>query len=132
MIFDHMNVSQISMSLNDNLRFPTEEYECDFNADSLDYCRIYQSFLSAGYKTIDFDTGTVVSYSDFMRLYPIFHIDLSRKPENLFENRSTIDLSLKVRMNSTPTEKYYVYCVLIGERKAIMTPLGQRTIINII
>ena len=131
MIFDHMNVRNISITLNDRLKFPVEDYECDFNTNTLDYARIYQSFLSAGYKNIDCDSGTIVSYQDFMRLYPIFHIDLSRKPENLFENRSTCDINLKVKLDKIPSEKYYAYCVLISEKTAIMNPTSMRTMITV-
>ena len=131
MVFDHMNLKSISAVLNDNLRFPSNEYECNFEAESLDYARVYQSFLSAGYKNVDHDTGTIVSYQDFMRLYPIFHVDLSRKPENLFESRNTVDIGLKVKLGNYWTNKYRIYCLLLSERKAILNPTDQRTIISV-
>ncbi len=60
MIFDHMNLSKIQVKVG-NKKVPDEAYVCDFSPLSLDYSRIYTSFLSAGYKNIDVNTGTVIS-----------------------------------------------------------------------
>jgi hypothetical protein len=131
MVFEHMNVNMMSIHLNENLKFPSDGFECDFTETSLDYSRVYQSFLTSGFKHLDFDTGTVVSYQDFARVYPIYHIDLSMKPENLFESRSTTDITLRVKMNKTPTSNYYCYVVLVSERIAKLNPTSNRTLVNI-
>ncbi len=52
------------------------------------------SFLSAGYKNIDVDTGTVISYNDFARLFPIFHFDLTSQESSIFENSITPEITV--------------------------------------
>jgi len=61
------------------LQYPKNEYSRNFTSTSLDYSRIYTSSLAAGLKAHGIDTGTVISYNNFGRLYPIFHIDVSEK-----------------------------------------------------
>lgn len=73
-----MNLSKIQVKVG-NKKVPDEPYAGDINPISLDYSRVYTSFLNAGYKNIDVDTDTVISYSDFSKLYPIFHFDLASR-----------------------------------------------------
>jgi hypothetical protein len=60
MVFGHMYLSKIQVKVR-NKKVPEEAYARDFSPLSLNYSRIYTSFLSAGYKNIDVDTGTVVT-----------------------------------------------------------------------
>ncbi len=57
MVFDHMNLSRIQIKVG-NKKVPDEAYACDFTPESLDYSRIYTSFLSAGYKNPFFNGRT--------------------------------------------------------------------------
>jgi hypothetical protein len=52
MVFDHMNLSRMHIKIG-NKKVPDEAYACDFSPLSLDYLRIYSSFLSVGYKNIN-------------------------------------------------------------------------------
>lgn len=51
---------------------------------NLDWSKVYAALLSAGYKNIDVDTGTVISYSDFAKLYPIFPFDFTAQDPSIF------------------------------------------------
>jgi hypothetical protein len=77
-----------------NKKVPDEAYSCDFSPIKLGYSRIYTSFLSAGYKNIDVDTGTVISYNNFAKLFPIFHFDLTSQETSIFENSTTPEITV--------------------------------------
>jgi hypothetical protein len=109
MIFDHMNLSKIQVKVG-NKKVPDEAYSCDFYPISLDYSRVYSSFLSAGYKHIDVDTGTIISYNDFAKLYPIFHFDLTSQESSIFENSTTPEITVNYTLEGTPENFCFLYC----------------------
>lgn len=125
LVFDHINLSKIQVKVG-NKKVPDEPYTCDFTARSLDYSRVYASFLSAGYKNIDVDTGTVISYNDFARLYPIFHFDFTSQETSIFENSTTPEITVSYNLEGTVNESYYVYCIVCSERKATIQAIDQK------
>ena len=124
MVFDHMNLSKIQVKVG-NKKVPEEPYACDFSPLSLDYSRIYTSFLSAGYKNIDVDTGTVISYNDFAKLFPIFHFDLTSQESSIFENSITPEITVNYTLEGIPGN-YYVFCIIVNERKATIQAIDQK------
>jgi len=124
MVFDHMSLSKIQVKVG-NKKVPDEPYACDFTPTSLDYSRVYTSFLSAGYKNIEVDTGTVISYNDFSRLYPIFHFDLTSQETSIFENSMTPEINVSYTLEGTPSN-YYVFCIVVSERKATIQAIDQK------
>jgi hypothetical protein len=124
MIFDHLNLSKIQVKVG-NKKVPDEAYSCDFSPVSLNYSRVYSSFLSAGYKHIDVDTGTVISYNDFAKLYPIFHFDLTSQESSIFENSTTPEITVNYTLEGTPGN-YYVFCIVVNERKATIQAIDQK------
>jgi hypothetical protein len=87
----------------------------------LDYSRVYISFLAAGLKTHDVDTGTVVSYNDFARLYPVFHPDLQ-----IYESQTTTEINVQYKLKTAPDENYHVYCIVQFERQTMLQALDRK------
>jgi hypothetical protein len=108
-----MNLSKIQVNVG-NKKVSEEAYACDYSPLSLDYSRIYTSFLSAGYKTIDVDTGTVISYNDFAKLFPIFHFDLTSQETSIFENSKTPEITVNYTLEGRPGN-YHVFCIVVSE-----------------
>jgi len=128
MIFDHMNLQTLRVTINDSYKYPEQEYECDFSNNSNDYSRVYFDLLSAGYKN-NTDMGTCISMTDFKRLYPIFHVDISKKPLAVYESNLTeINLTYKLSQNSD--EKYKIYCMVMSDNKMIMDIVNRKIIIR--
>jgi hypothetical protein len=59
-----------------------------------------------------------VSYGDFARLFPIFHIDLSRREIQVYETTTTINVQYKLR--TAPSSNYHVYCIVLFERRGLL------------
>ena len=123
--FDTMNLERIHVRIN-NHQFPLEEYTCNFTDKINDYNRVYHSFLEAGLKYSDVDSGSQVSYSEFKSLYPIFHIDVSKHEDNLFEISGISDVELRFNLRTAPTADYYIYCLVLTDRFATLQGIGGR------
>ena len=119
MVFDFMKLLKIQIKVG-NKKVPDEPYSCD-----IDQSRVYTSLLSAGMKNIETDTGTQISYSDFTRLYPIFHFDLTAIEPSIFENSTTPEIIVNYTLEGTP-EQYYVFCIVVNERKATIQAIDQK------
>jgi hypothetical protein len=124
MVFDHMNLERLRVKLNDTKQYPENEFTCNFDSsrtpEQMDYSRVYTSFLAAGLKTHDVDSGTVVSYSDFARLYPIFHIDVSRRDIQVYETQMTTAINVQYKLRTVPSSNYHVYCIVMFERRGLL------------
>ena len=118
MIFDAMGLSKIHVKVG-NKKVPEEPYSGD------DHSRIYASFLSAGMKNIETDTGTQLNYVDFGRLYPIIHFDLTAIEPSIFENSSAPEIFVDYTLEGTP-ENYYMFCIVVNERKATIQAIDQK------
>ncbi len=126
-----MNLERIRIKLNNTKQYPENEYTCHFTTASLDYSRVYTSFLAARLKTHDVDTGTVVSYNDYARLYPIFHIDVSKRDLQIYESQITTEISVQYKLRTTPTESYHVYCIIQFERQAMLQALDRKLFVTL-
>jgi hypothetical protein len=115
MIFDHMNLKKARVWIN-STPFPRKEFDSDFADRRNDYQRLYYSFLEAGMKTLDFDTGTQVNYTDYKNLYPILHFDVSKHDDKLYETVTTAEIVVELHLALVPASRYYIYCVIACER----------------
>jgi hypothetical protein len=127
-----MNLERIRFKLNDDFQYPKNEYTCDFTPTSLDYSRVYASFLAAELKTHNVDTGTVVSFNDFERLYPIFHIDVSKKDLQIYEERTKTEIKVQYKLRTTPSENYNVYCIVQFEKQAELKVLNRKLFVTLL
>jgi hypothetical protein len=123
-IFDHMNLERAQIRIN-SVQFPKEEFETDFT-DENDYQRLYHSFLEAGMKMLDSDTGSQVSYADFKTLYPILHFDVSHQNDALYATSTTADIEVRLQLRTVPTTVYYIYCVILSERYATLSGVESK------
>ena len=103
-IFDHMNLERAQVRIN-SVQFPKEEFEADFSDTANDYQRLFHSFLQAGMKLLDADTGSQVNYVDFKALYPILHFDVSHHEDNLYATSTTADIEVRLQLRTPPTAR---------------------------
>jgi len=101
-------------------------YVCNFTDKVNDYQRVYHSFLEAGLKYSDVDSGSQVSYTEYKSLYPIFHFDVSKREQNIFETTGICDIELRVQLRNNPANPYYIYCLIVGERYATLQAISGR------
>jgi hypothetical protein len=121
-----MNLSKIQVKVG-NKKVPDKIYACDFTPTSLDYSRVCTSFHSAGYKNIDVDRGTVISYNDFSMLYPIFHFDLTSQESSIFENSTTPEITVSYTLDGTG--RCYVFRIVMSERKVTIQAIKKYALV---
>jgi hypothetical protein len=125
-IFDHMNLERAQVRIN-SVQFPKEEFEADFTDTANDYQRIFHSFLEAGMKLLDVDTGSQVNYLDLKNLYPILHFDVSHQEDNLYATSTTADIEVRLQLRTQPATAYYIYCIILSERFATLQGVENKT-----
>ena len=116
--FDHLNLERAQLRIN-SVQFPKEEFEADFTNEN-DYQRLYHSFLEAGMKMLNADTGSQVNYTDFKTLYPILHFDASHHEDSLYATSTTADIEVRLQLRTAPASTYYIYCIILSERFATL------------
>src|SRR5258705_12823076 len=126
MIFDHMNLTNIYVRVN-STQYPATAFQTDFSELNHDCARVYQSLLEAGLKSQNVDSGCDVSYADFSRLYPIFHFNLNHQESHLYEKSGPAEISVNFELKETPTDSYYVYCIIVSEKSMEINFIGRKT-----
>ena len=126
MIFDHMNLTNIHVRVN-STQYPATAFQTDFSGRNPDYTRVYHSLLEAGLKSQNIDSGCDVNYTDFSRLYPIFHFNLNHKETRLYENSGAAEISVHFELKETPADQYYVYCIIVSEKSMEINFIDGKT-----
>ena len=113
MVFDHLNLTRIQARINSK-PYPSRELETNFNATGRNYARVYFHFQEAMNKYQDTDSGSQLSVEEFVNLYPIIHIDVSKHSERLKD--SPADIELTWTLGSEPAQPYHVYALITSDR----------------
>ena len=123
-IFDPCAVSDISLTVNGEIhpRFP---YSVDFANSQVG--RPYRDLLN--YRGIDnkYDTGMLITKSDFLSRYPVYHFNLERMPEAL--NDSASNIQLRARLNAAGN--YRVHVTMLSDRNLTFTGDGKKMNVNL-
>lgn len=125
MLFDHMDVREIEIEWG-NEKFSA--IKCDFTVGKLNYIDAYERFLEAGFKNLDVDTGTVVNLSDFASLYPIFCFDVSHHPVEVYEDRSSNNIKVKVVLGTVPNDAFYLFSFIKVDKSLELELAGGKMI----
>ena len=60
------------------------------------YFNAYQRFLQVGYKHKNSNSGIIVSYNDFKKVYPLSCFDVSKQESKIYRGGSTDDTEIKI------------------------------------
>ena len=77
-------------------------------------------------KAWNIDTGSIVNYSSFVSLYPIFTFDLTSLDENVFA--SPIELQLRTTVGDLNTA-YHFLAAVVSEKSVVFKVDSKRTVI---
>jgi hypothetical protein len=125
-IFDNAQVTEMSLRVNGK-QHPAEAFTCDFaTAGAEDHSRVYMSLMAYMNKAFNYDTGSIVNYSSFASLYPIFTFDLTSLDENVFA--SPIELQLRATVGDLATG-YHFLAVVVSEKSVVLKVDSNRTVI---
>ncbi|GFY22432.1 uncharacterized protein TNCV_2176931 [Trichonephila clavipes] len=120
MLFDNLDMTECYRMIN-NIKVPTVSYMMDFEKE--DYNRIYASLLESGLNTITSETGCMVNYSNFGKLYPIICFNLAHHQNYTDTNNLTIEFNWRLRNN--PAKNYVFYFILQECKKCYLNIKNQ-------
>ena len=125
-IFDNAQVTEMSLRVNGR-QHPAEAFTCDFATPGAeDHSRVYMALMAYMNKAYNYDTGSIVNYSSFASLYPIFTFDLTALDENVFLN--PIELQLRATVGDL-TVPYHFHAVVVSEKSVLMRVDSNRAIV---
>ncbi|GBM47135.1 hypothetical protein AVEN_53956-1 [Araneus ventricosus] len=120
MLFDNLDMIECHLMIN-NIKVPTVSYMMDFEKG--DYNRLYTSLLESGLNTITSETGCMVNYSNFGKLYPIICFNLAHHQNYTDTNNLMIEFNWKLRNN--PNKNYVFYFILQERKKCYLNIKNQ-------
>ncbi|GFW55296.1 uncharacterized protein TNCV_116821 [Trichonephila clavipes] len=120
MLLDNLDMTECYLMIN-NIKVPTVSYMMDFEKE--DYNRIYASLLESGLNTITSETGCMVNYSNFGKLYPIICFNLAHHQNYTDTNNLTIEFNWRLRNN--PAKNYVFYFILQERKKCYLNIKNQ-------
>lgn len=118
-VFDPCAVADISLTVNGDIH-PRVPYAINFTDKKIG--RPFRDLLN--YRGVDnqYDSGMLITKSDFLTRYPVYHFDLEKMPEMLNDSAST--LQLRARLNAGGN--YRVHAVVLADRDMSFTGDGKR------
>ena len=117
-IFDICGVKTIGLHVNGNT-IPNQAYEIDFTKKKV--TRPYGHLLKYKGAIDKYHTGMLISKTDFMTRYPIYHFDLERIPP-FSSGTGTIWLEASIDAPSS----YTVHAVLLADKDMSFRGMGTK------
>ena len=99
LIFDRHDLEKLYVKLN-NVQYPSEQYELEWNdttGGKLNIVRAYFDYLRSNSKHIDGADGLGFGIRDYVGLYPIYYLDLSKSN---IETNSVYDCEIQYNLGS--------------------------------
>ena len=123
-VFDHCRLRNIYVTLNAE-RYPAVDFNAGFTQNKI--ARIYKS--AADFRKNYFSMDRLISNcninpSDFIDLYPLFVIDVSRQSERLKE--STVDIQIRAEFERNVPANTEAFALVISDRILRFESDGQK------
>jgi hypothetical protein len=113
MAFEPLDLQEIFVKIN-GVQHPRTAFTCDFTPGSENWVRAYNAFAR---QKDDSSDGVVVSMQQWHDVYPIYTIDVSHTGDSPYQNISSSDIEVHLKLRSAPGSAYCVYCVIQSERE---------------
>jgi hypothetical protein len=126
MAFQTKNLQEIYVRINGK-QHPETAYQCDFTAGSENWVRAYNAFSQ---QKDDSSDGVVVSMQKWHDLYSIYVFDVSHQGDTPYQNVSTSDIEVHLKLRTAPTAAYVVYCCIQSERELAFT--GSSSMLEVV
>ncbi len=129
MIFDTLDLRTLEIRVNGHI-FPKETLILRQGAtNDPDYMRAYLMYLESQNKMLLDDTGAVVSYRDFNKLYNFFVFDLTKMERRVYESISASEI--EIRYTLTTGANHYCYTVIESDKRATLQGSNNKMLITL-
>ena len=123
-LFNHVDVSQISIKLNDT-RYPARDIVADFAKHQyVEYYKMFTDFARDYYGLDPLTCGNWVDIITYKEEYPIFYFDVSKQSERL--NDGVVDITVRMKFRNGTPQHVRAYALIISDRRIKFTGDGKR------
>ncbi len=124
-IFDNLNVTQMSVVLNDT-KYPSRDIIVDFSKHQfIEYYRMFSNFAYDYYGMDPLTSGTFMDPLTYKALYPIFYFDVSKQSERF--NDSVVDVTVRMRFGGDGLPDHVVaHALIISDRRMVFRGDGKK------
>ena len=124
-VFDNLNVSQMSVVLNDT-KYPARDVRADFSKHQfMEYYRMFSSFARDYYGIDPLNSGNFMDPLTYKTLYPIFYIDVSKQSERFRQGVVDVTINMRFGGNGVP-KKVVAHALIISDRRMIFKSDGNK------
>lgn len=124
-VFDNLNVSQMSVVLNDT-KYPGRDVRADFSKHQfVEYYRMFSSFARDYYGIDPLMSGNFMDLMTYKQMYPIFYFDVSKQSERF--RQGVVDVTINMRFGGKGIPKKVVaHALIISDRRMIFKSDGSK------
>lgn len=123
-LFDNVDVSQISVLLNDT-KYPARDVMADFPKHKfVEYYKMFTSFSQDYYGLDPLTVGNFVDIITYKEEYAIFYFDVSKQSERL--NQGVVDIKVRMRFSTETPEHVRAYALIISDRRMKFQSDGKK------
>ncbi|XP_065651183.1 uncharacterized protein LOC136079373 [Hydra vulgaris] len=124
-IFDHCDLKNMYIMLNNNYRYPAVDFNLSFPNQQIS--RIYREafvFKEKFYGMNELIANSNISPSDYRDLYPLFVFDISKQSERL--KSSTIQVQIRATFNTAVPANTQAYALVLSDRMMELQSDGNK------
>ena len=124
-VFDNLNVSQMSVVLND-VKYPARDVRADFTKHQfMEYYHMFSSFAQNYYGIDPLNSGNFMDPLTYKTLYPIFYVDVSKQSERFRQGVVDVTINMRFNGNGIP-QKVVAHALIISDRRMIFKSDGHK------
>ena len=123
-VFDHLNVTQMSVKLNDT-KYPARDVTADFAKHKfVEYYKMFSNFSQDYYGLDPLTSGTSMDLLTYKKLFPIFYFDVSKQSERFAQ--SVVDVTVRMKFGANVPDNVIAHALIISDRRIIFKSDGQK------
>jgi len=123
-LFDNVNVSQVSVILNDT-KYPARDVIVDFEKHKYaEYYKMFTDFSREYYGLDPLTCGNFVDMITYKEEYPIFYFDVSKQSERL--NDGVVDIMVRIRFRKETPKFVRAHALIISDRRMKFQSDGKK------
>ena len=123
-VFDHLNVTQMSVKLNDT-KYPARDVTADFAKHKfVEYYKMFSNFSQDYYGLDPLTSGTSMDLLTYKKLFPIFYFDVSKQSERFAQ--SVVDVTVRMKFGANVPDNVIAHAIIISDRRIIFKSDGQK------
>jgi hypothetical protein len=131
MIFDTLNLRTLEIRVNGHI-FPQETLILkQGETQEPEYMRAYLMLLESQNKMLADDTGMLISYEEFNKIYNLFVFDLTKMERRVYESISASEIEIRWTLDGNAEDAYYCFTIIESDKRATLQGSNNKMLITL-